>query len=88
MKLSILCTGDDTRDKLNHILSPHCQLSTHKIYNCNVNADIYHMEKILDEIRRTDKTMRYILQHGTYRIHINKKGEKKITKKATKMILL
>ena len=88
MKLSILCTSDGTRDTLNYMLSPHCQLSTLKIYNCNVNADIFHMEEILDEIRRTDKNMRYILHNGTYRIHINKKGEKKITKNATKMIML
>jgi hypothetical protein len=80
----------------------HIVIFEHHYYNDNINDnindnneiycnielfyDILPIELQLDELRKEYKDLRYIILDNNYRIHINKKGKKIVTKKATKYI--
>jgi uncharacterized membrane protein YheB (UPF0754 family) len=55
---------------------------------CNIELfyDRLPIELQLDELRKEYKDLRYMILDNNYRIHINKKGKKIVTKKATKYI--
>ena len=77
----------------------HIVIFEHHYYNDNINDnineiycnielfyDILPIELQLDELRKEYKDLRYMILDNNYRIHINKKGKKIVTKKATKYI--
>jgi len=61
--------------------------NNNEIY-CNIELfyDILPIELQLDELRKEYKDLRYMILDNNYRIHINKRGKKIVTKKATKYI--
>ena len=88
--LSILCSNADTADLLNsHFASSEKRIAHGVVYHCEKQlCSVNECVQILDKARSLDKSLRYIVQDSEYRLHINRKGQKKVTKGARKIIML
>ena len=92
MYLSVQCPTESCATTFSNMLrnlEAEMHISVKDISSFEVaGSDLITMVKLLEEVRLEHERFRYLVQEGVYRVHINKKRTKIVTRHAKKCICL
>ena len=88
MQVSVLCKSTEVALILSLLLYPS---EVVPLCVCHSEFELFNSDglvELLDDVCTMDRHFRYIIEKNQLRIHINKRGHKKITKNAQKRLFL